>query len=433
MTGGHGLMVYTTIDARDRGADGRAAEYPLPGGAAGHIVRPALLAQPARTARPEYMRELNLLIVLEAFRRQGAISRADVARETGISAPTVSKIVAQLLTAGLLMEEGPGVSTGGKRPSVLRFNGSVARVLGIDLGGTHLRLAVSDLNGAILARSEEAIEPAAGPVAIVDAIALAGRRLLEETGTTRLLAVALATPGVVDVERGVVVAARNLRGWREVPVRQLLTDRFGVPATVENDVNAAAEGERWRGAGRGHDTLVFVAIGTGIGAGVIIGGELHRGAHFAAGEINGLRAGTDDGAILEDVVSGPAIVRRARARGVCARDGGILTTEAVFSLARAGDPAAAEVVSEAVRATAGGVGALIAAIDPTVVVFGGGVSRQGAALIGAVRAEIGRSARPRAELVLSGLSVDAQLYGAVYAALRLADSALVGLVRGAGG
>jgi glucokinase len=401
----------------------------------GHMLRSALLNAPARNARPEYMRELNFLIVLEAFRTGSVMSRADVARCTKISAPTVSRIVERLVNARLLIEEGPGESTGGKRPVLLRFNEDYGRVLGVDLGGSHLRLAVASLDGTILEQTHESIDRTAGPVAILKQIAERGKALLASHGTVVPVAVSVATPGVVDVDAGLVVAARNLLGWKQVPVRTVLEGAFGAPVGIENDVNAAAIGERWRGRGRGCADLVFVSIGTGIGAGVMIRGEIHRGVHFAAGEINSVPSGVLDAdgneAWLEDAASGPAIAARAAHLGLAVTSGE-LTVAKVFELAAAGDPVATGVVQDTARALARGVVALLAALDPAVVVFGGGVSHGGDVLLAPLREEVGRLTRLRCELVLSELGAGAQLHGAVYSALRLADTALIALARAAG-
>jgi glucokinase len=424
--------VTTTRTAVHR--ESRYRGYPLPSEGSGHILRPALLAAPARNGRPEYLKELNTLIVLEMFRNQGALSRADVARMTGISAPTVSKVVERLIDSRLVLEEGTGTSTGGKRPTLLRFNARYGHVLGIDLGGTHLRFALATLDGAFLEQTVEDIDPSAGPDAILGRIVAGARQLLGRHGASRPIAAALATPGIVDVERGEVVAARNLKGWKDVPVRRVLAEGLDAPVTIDNDVNFAAVGERWHGAGQGHDQVVFVSIGTGIGAGILVDGRVHRGANFAAGEINSLPSGVrgadgDTEIGLEDIASGPAIVRRAEARGVCAPRGR-LTTDLIFEMAEKGDTSAGAVIEEAVGALAHGVAALIAAVDPSVVVIGGGVSRHGEALLRPLRGEVGRLVRLRARLLRSELGVDAQLHGAVFAALRLADESLVALGRG---
>lgn len=427
---------HVTVIDREKEADQPHLGYPLPSDRNGHILRPAFLGTPTRNGRPEYLKELNTLIVLEMFRNRAAASRAEVARLTGISAPTVSKVVERLIVAGLLLEEGAGVSRGGKRPTLLRFNSEYGQVLGIDLGGTHLRVAVANLDGTFLTKTVEDIDATAGPEAILRGVVESGHRALRQCGGERPIAVALATPGIVDVERGVVVAARNLAGWKGVPVRAVLAEGFDAPVTVDNDVNLAAVGERWHGAGHGHDDVVFVSIGTGIGAGILVGGQVHRGSNFAAGEINSLPSGhrAEEGkgeAGLEDVASGPAILRRARTRHLFAPTGH-LTTDAVFDLARDGDPVAREVIAEAVDALARGVAALLAGIDPSVVVIGGGVSRQGDALLEPLRQRLSAMVRLRAKLLRSALGVDAQLYGAVFTALRLADESLVAVGRGKG-
>jgi predicted NBD/HSP70 family sugar kinase len=404
--------------------------YPLAAEGAGHIVRRALMAAPTRNARPEYMRELNLLIVLDAFRTVGEMSRASVARATGISAPTASKSVQQLIEAGLLVEEGRASGRIGKPATRVRFNAVCGSVLGVDLGGTHLRLALSDLAGGISARTIETIDPNAGPEGVMGRIEAIGKALLAETGAP-LMAIGLATPGIVDTEEGVVGTARNLKGWHNVPIRRMLETAFGVPAVVENDVNAAAMGERWRGAARGHESFLFVAIGTGIGAGLVLDGEIYRGAHFAAGEINLLPVGTPGNeGYLEDRASGPAIVRRALEFGYEPAYGEDASTDGVFAAAANRDAAAMRAVEEGVAAIAFGTGVLLAAVDPSIVVIGGGVSSQGAGILDPLREAIARVVRLRCDVVLSELGVDAQLHGAVFVGLKRADLALVDRVSG---
>ena len=399
--------------------------YPL----AREIVNSARLVAPRRTAQPSYMKEINLLIVLDAFRAAGTSSRAAVARATGISPPTASKSVQQLVEAGLLVEDGRDAGTIGKPATRIRFNAAYGAVLGIDLGGTHLRLAVSDLSGRIRGRSIEAIDPEVAPDAILARISQVGSRLLGEANQS-LMAIGLATPGIVNAEAGTVVTARNLKGWRDVPIGRMLEDAFGVPAVVENDVNAAALGERWHGAARGHDSFLFVSIGTGVGAGLILDGEIYRGTHFAAGEISLLPVGVPgDAAFLEDRGSGPGIVRRALELGFVGPADGRTTTDGVFAAAASGDEAARRAVEDGVNAIAFGTGVLMAAMDPSIVVLGGGVTTQGDAILRPVAEAIGNVVRLRCEVVLSELGIDAQLHGAVFVGLKRADVALVDRVR----
>lgn len=419
---------------RDEAGDGRAPDYPLPHDSDGRLLRPALLGATLASGTPEHMKEINLLLVLDLFRAHGVLSRADVVRRTGISAPTISKVAQRLIDAGLITEEGNGPSTGGKRPNLLRFNANLGYVLGVDLGGTHLRFAVANLEGTLISQTVEEIDADAGPDAILATIAERGGALLAGTGANQPVAVGVVTPGVVNVETGRVLRARNLRGWLDVPVQRTLSQAFGAPVAIENDVNAAAVGERWHGAGRGHDTLVFVAVGTGVGAGVIVDGRVHRGVHFAAGEINALPSGVvEDGRELwlEDVASGPALLRRARSAGLAAA--GELTTSDVFAAVERGDVAAAKTLNDAVGALARGLAALLAVVDPAIVILGGGVSRAGESLVGPLRKQLGAMLPLRAALAPSLLGVDAQLHGAVFAALQLADRFLVEQTRVAGG
>jgi predicted NBD/HSP70 family sugar kinase len=216
----------------------------------------------------------------------------------------------------------------------------------------------------------------------------------------------------------------------------MLRRRFPVPVQVENDVNLAALGEMWRGAGRGRRHLLFVAPGTGIGAGIIIDGRLHGGAHHFAGEIGYCCPSPeyldeDYGLLgcLETLASGPGLLRRARERL-----GGRLRADAtardVFEMARAGDAEAAALCEETATLIGIAVGNVVAALDPEVVVFGGGLSREGESLLGRVREVVYRMVPVRPEIVVSTLGDDAQLHGAVRAAL---EAAGLGASRTAGG
>lgn len=296
---------------------------------------------------------------------------------------------------------------------------AAVRVLGVDLGGTSLRMALADTQGNISRLAEEVAVLGGGPRAVVAQIATLASNLLAGE-RVQLAGVGLATPGIVDAIRGVVVTARNLPGWQNVPVGAMLAEALGVPAAVENDVNAAALGEYASGAGRGHDSLVFVALGTGAGAGIIIDGRLHRGAHGGAGEIGSLPSGFAEpgAALLEDVASGPGILRRARLHGL-AGDG--LTPAGVFDAARAQHPAAVAAIADAAEALAVGLAALVAVVDPAIIVIGGGLSVQGETLLAPVRAALERRYPLRAPLVAPALGTAAQLHGAVALAMETVE------------
>ena len=166
--------------------------------------------------------------------------------------------------------------------------------LAVDLGATHLREVLADSSGAFVVSDDQEIDPASGADALVAQIAATARGLLARFGLGAPVAVGVACPGVIDVPAGLVRAARNFRGWRDVPLARMLSESLGAPVRIDNDVNAAALGESWLGAGRDLDSLAFIAVGTGVGVGIVFDGQVHRGAHFAAGEVNSLPSGVND-------------------------------------------------------------------------------------------------------------------------------------------
>jgi len=301
-------------------------------------------------------------------------------------------------------------------------------VAAIDLGGSHFSSVLADQRGQFVARAASPIRGDEGPERILGMIADAVEKLLKELhcSPADLRAVALAVPGLVDSETGTVGAAANLAGWIDVPVAEMLRRRLPVPVQVENDVNLAALGEMWRGAGRGRRHLLFVAPGTGIGGGVIIDGRLHRGAHHFAGEIGYSCPGpehleTDYGLLgrLEALASGPGLLRRARQR-LGERLPADATAHDVFEMARAGDAEAIALCEETATLIGIAVANVVTVLDPEIIVFGGGLSREGEALLSRVREVVYRIVPVRPEIVASALGEDAQLYGAALVALEAA-------------
>jgi glucokinase len=308
-----------------------------------------------------------------------------------------------------------------------RVTKSDALVAAIDVGGSHFSTVLADRRGRFAARAASPIRGDEGPERILGMIAGAVEGLLKERRSPleELRAVGLAVPGLVDPETGTVGVASNLAGWIDVPVAGMLRRRLPVPVRVDNDVNLAALGEMWRGAGRGRRHLLFVAPGTGIGAGVIIDGKLHRGAHHFAGEIGYSCPGpehleTDYGLLgrLEALASGPGLVRGARQR-LGERLPADATARDVFDLARAGDAEAIALCEETATLIGIAVANVVTVLDPEIIVFGGGLSRD-EALLSRVREVVYRIVPVRPEIVVSALGEDAQLYGAALMALEAA-------------
>jgi predicted NBD/HSP70 family sugar kinase len=323
----------------------------------------------AGRATPPLLKDLNERTVLEAIRTSAPISRAEISRRVGISKPTVSQALQSLLGAGLVRE----TERGGDGPSYgATFFEPVpeaAFVLGLDLGARFVRGAVCDVRGEIRARQDVELS-ARTAAASLDAIESLARSLLAAADATSELvdSVVLGVPGAVD-SLGRISLAENVTGLEGDGFRDELAARIDMPVTIENDINLAALGERWRGIARGVDDFVFLSIGTGLGAGIVLHGELHRGHNGSAGELDYVRVG-----LAEDIdPCADAISALAESRGVPPpRD-----PRAIFAAARAGDRTAREVVDEECRRIALHIVPLAAVTDVGLVVLGGGIGANG--------------------------------------------------------
>ena len=323
-------------------------------------------------ATPTLLRDLNERTVLETIRAGAPISRAEISRRSGISKPTVSLALESLLQAELVREttnrpDGPGYGAVYFEPVA-----EAAVVLGLDLGARFVRGAVCDLAGEVRARQD--VELTVAEVAgAVEAIERLHSSLLETSGLDRdrIDGVVVGVPGVVEQGTGLLRVAENVAGLEGRAFASELQSALGLPVTLENDVNLAALGEQWRGVARGVDDFVFLSIGTGVGAGVVLGGELHRGRHGAAGEIDFALIAFDGVDPAAEKVSELAAELVGRAED----------PRTVFGAAREGDEAARSVVAEVARRIALHVAPFAAVADVELVVLGGGIGANGDLLL----------------------------------------------------
>ena len=369
--------------------------------------------------------------ILDAVRHQGPMSRAALAHSSELSTPTVCALVDDLLKRpGLLRRLGKGESSGGRRPLIVDFNEQYGYIAGIDIGSRSLRFALADLRGKIVHRGERRT-PAGSRDAILDAISDGVGALFREASidSGKLFAIGAGAPGMTDVLAGRVINAVNLKGWTDVPLRQILHDRFNVPVCIDNDVNMAALGEVWRGCASDHRNFVFIALGAGVGAGIVLDGKLHRGSRWYAGEISHMHLDyrgwdVDDGqqGFLESRAGAEAIARRGRK--VRARRGASVSADEaarVFEAARIGDERAARLVNDVAIYLGTAVANITTLLDPELVVFGGGIAHVGEQLFAPLRAVVSRIVPNAPEIRLTALGDDAQLFGSVYSALQLAE------------
>jgi predicted NBD/HSP70 family sugar kinase len=368
------------------------------------------------------MRHLTERTVLDAIRAYAPISRAEISRRVGISKPTVSGVLRSLLEAGLVRETENGA--GGPSYGALFFEPvpDAALAMGLDIGARFLRGAVCDLRGRVLARLDVELA-GADATTIVGETAELQRRLLEasELEPHAIRDAVVGVPGMIEKGSGRVRLAENVHGLEELDVATELAEVLGVPVVVENDVNLAALGEQWRGVGRGVDDFVFLSVGTGLGAGLVLGGELHRGHHGAAGEIDYALGGVD-GAGMDPAA--PAVSELAARLGSDRRLATTLSAPfdvpTIFGAARAGDALAQAVVQEEARRIALQVAPIAAVADVGLVVLGGGIGANGDLLLAPVRALLERLVPYPPQVVVSSLGDAAVLTGALALGLRKA-------------
>ncbi len=327
--------------------------------------------------------------VLSLIRDGEAVTRADLARRTGLARSTVAQRVEALLAHHLVYEAGGSASTGGRPPTVLAFNRDAGVVLVADLGATHSRLAVSDLAGAPLAERAYDTDVARDPESVLSWVNERFVQLLAsvERSVDDVRGIGVGVPAPVAFSRGEPVAPPMMPGWDGFSIPGWFSRHYDAPVLVDNDVNIMALGEHWT-HWRDCEHLLYVKIGTGIGCGIVSGNRIHRGAQGAAGDIGHVRlAGHNDvicrcGNIgcLEAVAGGRALAARLTAAGVPAS-----TSRDVVRLVRAGEPLAIQAVRDAGRYLGEVLAECINFFNPGAIVIGGDISQAHQQLLAGVR------------------------------------------------
>jgi len=387
---------------------------------------PALLPTVAGTgmsaARPQLIRAMNEKVLIDHIRRNGPLSRADLARSSGLSKPTVSLALANIERAGLVRAAGTRTGVPGPAAILYEVRPEAGFVLGLDVGREYLRGAIADLTGAIRSKASPRSTATEGHGRVVEIVALA-QALLSDAGLTPsdITQTVIGSPGVYDPKRDALALAGDLPGWDSPAVLVDLREAFGSAVMVENDIDVAALAEQAHGHGRDVDSFAFVSIGTGLGMGLVLGGKLHRGAHGAAGEIGYLPFSEGHGGDLEDArqrgsfeaaSTAAAVVRAATRAGVPdAR-----SAQHVFNAAMRGDYAAAAVVAEEALLVAKAVCAVVTVVDPDLIVLGGGIG-QAPGFMEAVQADLATLAPVLPNVKTSALGADAVVQGCVAAGL----------------
>ncbi|MEU9715437.1 ROK family transcriptional regulator [Streptomyces sp. NPDC047976] len=348
----------------------------------------------------------NLERVVRAVRLAGSLTQAEIARTTGLSAATVSNIVRELKESGTV--EVTDTSAGGRRARSVSLSGDAGIVIGVDFGHTHLRVAVGNLAHQVLAEEAEPLDVDASWVDGFDRAESLVGRLVQGIGVARdkVIGVGLGVPGPIDVESGTLGSTAILPGWAGINPRQELSQRLGVPVYVDNDANLGALGELVWGSGRGVRDLAYIKVASGVGAGLVINGQIYRGPGGTAGEIGHITL-DESGPVCRCGNRG-CLETFAAARYVLpllqGTHGPELTMEKVVELARGGDPGCRRVITDVGRHIGSGVASLCNLLNPSRIVLGGSLAEAGELVLAPIRESVGRYAIPSAARQLSVLT-----------------------------
>jgi glucokinase-like ROK family protein len=356
-----------------------------------------------------------LVMVLDEVRLGRSRSRPELVARTGLGRAIVAQRVGELLERGLVFEGEVGPSTGGRPPRQLTFRADAGHVLVADLGATSIDVAVTSLDGRILGNHDEPAEIEAGPERCLDRVEALFESLLTTAQAIpgRLWGVGIGVPGPVEFGSGRPISPPIMPGWDGYPIRERFAARYDAPVWVDNDVNLLALGEWRSGVAAGHDNVVVVKVGTGIGAGIISDGHLHRGAQGSAGDVGHIQVVDDPLVVcrcgnigcLEALAGGASLGRAgalAAAEGRSARlqlaldQHGTVTAQDVARAASFGDPIAVALLQGAGRRIGSMLASVVNFFNPSLIVIGGGVANSPDQFLASIRETVYRRSLPLA-------------------------------------
>lgn len=376
-----------------------------------------------RTITALEMRDINRSAILELIRRESPISRSAIATRLQVSLPTVMRIVDRLVEEGLVRPHGTSEWSGGRRRTLLAFNADQHLVIGVDLGGLKMYGAIADLGGKILQEADILRHASSGEENYHNLVRLIEVLLSSPTiQGKKIWGIGIGAPAVTYHQTGVITWAYSLN-WKDYPLKARLAEHFRLPIIVDNDVNLAALGEFWFGAGQNRQNMVLLSVGTGIGAGIIINGALYRGAHEASGEVCNIIPGREflgrsyqEFGALESLASNIGVAERAR---LVLKDRfpqevlENLDAHDVHLAARRGEDWAQQLLSETVDYLAIGVVNIVACFDPELIILGGEIAQYADLYIEPILERIKGALPQQPCLVASSLGNRAVVMGAI--------------------
>ncbi len=373
-------------------------------------------------------------------RKQGPLSRTDLAELLDLSRASVTAIAGNLLELGVFQEVGHGKSEGGRRPRLLDINQGLGYLAGVDIGATSLDLALADFRGEILERVAEPADVRDAPESVLDRVAelIQGMLADREADIKDLVGIGIGVPGPVHYPSGLLIEPPLMPAWDSFPIKDYVRKTF--PQTnpaVDNDVNIMAIGEARMGGGKGIENLLYIKIGTGIGCGVISRGRIYRGSDGTAGDVghicvdyNGPICHCGNAGCLEAMAAGPAIAERGREAAAAGKSDFLaarleekaeLTAEDVGEAAANGDRAANRIIADSGKMIGGVLAGIVNFYNPRAIFIGGGVSKIGHHLLSTIRQATLRRATALStrdlKIEYSKLGEDAGVNGAIWLAI----------------
>jgi glucokinase-like ROK family protein len=401
-----------------------------------------LAVLPSLAGRAESPLQARLLGVL---RDDGPISRVGLADRLDVSRTTVAAEVTRLAELGLVQEVGPAESRGGRRSTLVDLHPEI-RFIGISIGATGFSVGVTDGRLTVLACRSLPCDIRQGPDAVLAAVAHEARALLREVGSDHAIGAGVGVPGPVDFQRGISVSPPIMPGWDGHPVRDAMSRQLGCPVVLDNDVNLLALGEQQAGVARTTEDFLYVKIGTGIGCGIVINGELYRGVDGCAGDIghiqvdeSGPTCACGNVGCLEAFAGGAALARDATAAARSGRSPvlaelmekkGELTAADIAVAVSRGDPRAVQLIRDSGHRVGQVLASLVSFFNPGLIVVGGRVTGLGPALLAEIRGVTYRRSLPLATGNLPVVRSELGDHGGVIGAGRLISSEIYALRRG---
>ncbi len=394
-----------------------------------------MTVEPVVIGRPSLLRETNARTILRLLREAGSCSKADLVRASGLSAPTVTNVIAHLSSANIVELIGEGESSGGRPPDIIRFKANRGCLAAVDIKADRLRFLLADLNGRQLGTAEVDLpKRPVTPETVCTRISESVHDLLRKhkQKPEQLLALIVGVPAITNVKDGTVLSVSPL-GWRAVPLRTLLGRDFECLITIENDTNLAAQGEHYRGAAAAERDFVFITIGESVGAGIFLNGKIYHGSQWSAGEIGYLRVPhisarrpiIHDFGQLEKVLGNSGILKswhakreRAAVHTKVARGG------EVFDLAAQGNAHAKQILLQRARILADVILDIALILNPSLILLGGEIGSH-PTLLQAVKSLLKDDELAIARIGLGSLGASAVLWGAISVALESTISLLI--------